>query len=133
MASDDPLRDLGLIPGGRQAPAGRVRSTLGWANAVFQVVMTVLLVGGFTVLGVVMAVQGVRAWGRTDAYILIPCVPLIFGLAAFMAYHGAGDTNLWVEIDGDEIRARHLYTLRVTRRRVEEIEEVRTLYFALRG
>jgi hypothetical protein len=55
----------------------------------------------------------------------------MLALAAFLAYHGAGDVNLWVEVDGDVVRARHLYTRRVTTRRVAEIEEVKTLAFAM--
>lgn len=57
----------------------------------------------------------------------------MLALAALMAYHGADDMDLWVEVDGDVVRARRLYTMRVRTRRVGEIEEVRTLEFAARG
>lgn len=134
MYDDRLLRDFGLMPGAEPAPAGKVRSTLKWHNAIFQVVMTVLLVGGIAALGLWFAIGGIRGWGtQPDAPLLLAASPAMLGLAALLAYHGAGDVNLWVEVDGDVIRARHLYSLRVTTRRVGEIEEVRTLAFAAGG
>jgi hypothetical protein len=53
MGHDDLLRDFGILPGGPGKPFGRVRSTLKWHNAIFQVVMSTLLVGGSTAMGVI--------------------------------------------------------------------------------
>jgi len=131
MYDDRLLRDFGLMPGAEEAPAGKVRSSLTRGNAAFQVVMTLLMVGGSAGLGVWFAIGGIRGWGvEPDALLLIAGCPGMLALAAFLAYHGAGDVNLWVEVDGDVVRASHLYTRRVTTRRVAEIEEVKTLAFA---
>ncbi len=130
MYDDRLLRDFGLLPGAEEVPAGKVRSSLKRSNAVFQVVMSLLMVGGAAALGVWFAISGIREWdAKPDAPFLIAACPAMLALAAFLAYHGAGDVNLWVEVDGDVVRARHLYTLRVTARSVGEIEEIRTLAF----
>ena len=131
MYDDRLLRDFGLTPGAEEAPAGKVRSSLTRGNAAFQVVMSLLMVGGVVALGVWFAIAGIRGWGvEPDAPLLIAGCPAMLALAALLAYHGAGDVNLWVEVDGDVVRARHLYTLRVTTRHIAEIEEVKTLAFA---
>ncbi len=54
-------------------------------------------------------------------------VPLVgFG---YIVYRATGNVYAWIELDGDTLRAKHLYTRRVVERTIGEIEELRTLVF----
>jgi hypothetical protein len=60
-------------------------------------------------------------------------IPLVmWGGGAFLMYHMI-HTFDWVEFDGEVLRARHLYTRRLWVCRVEDIEEVRPAYGAVKG
>jgi len=83
MYDDRLLRDFGLMPGAEEAPAGKVRSSLTRGNAAFQVVMSLLMVGGVAALGVWFAIAGIRGWGvEPDAPLLIAGCPAMLALAA---------------------------------------------------
>jgi hypothetical protein len=63
MDDDRLLRDFGHIPGTEEATAGKVRSSLTRGTAVFEVAMTLLMVGRSAGLGVWFAISGIQDWG----------------------------------------------------------------------
>ncbi|MGH7170805.1 MAG: hypothetical protein ACRELG_11040 [Gemmataceae bacterium] len=56
-------------------------------------------------------------------------------LAGFscIIYFATRNDYAWVELDGEKLRARHLYTRRVVERSIGEIEDLLSLVFQVRG
>ncbi len=50
----------------------------------------------------------------------------------YIVYRATRNDYAWVELDGETLRAKHLYTGRVVERSIEEVEDLLTLVFQVR-
>ena len=121
----DFFRDYGIIPHGVAPPPYTVRCYLPRGHIVGQYVFTG-----------VMASFGI-AIGAVFAFTLpFPANVLASGAAlcgfGCLVYLATRNDYAWIELDGDLLRARHLYTQRVIERSIDEIEDLLTLVFQIR-
>lgn len=132
MDKNNPIRDYGVLPAAGKIPVGQVRSELTRGNIFGQYLMTFLMLGGcagpFLVFGIIAAIVGLHSWGTKYAVLIIG-LPVMGSLACFLVWvtmKVVNRSNRWVELDGDIVRAKNLYTGKLTERRVAEIEEITT-------
>ena len=116
----------GIDPQAAQPAGGTVRSRLTTGNIIGQWIAVVLFGVGPVLLGLLLLM-------------VVPVWQVRLGLGGFFCTFGlfigffiARDVNEWVEIDGDKLRWKHLFTRRINECRVGEIEEIVTLTLALR-
>jgi len=126
MQRDELLRTYGILPERTSPPRGPIRSTLTKGNVIGQWIALVL----FGVCPVLLSLF---------LLIVVPVLPVRLGLGGFFFAFGlivgfliARDVNEWVELDGDTLRWKHLFTRRVQERKIREIEAVVTLTLAIR-
>ena len=116
----DFFRDFGILPYGQAAPLDKIRSYLPWGHVVGQYIATGLM----SAFGLGMAVL----FGLTLPFpinlIAAPAPLLLFG---FLVYLVTRNDYAWVELDGDILRAKHLYTRRIVERPIADIEDLLTL------
>lgn len=126
MQRDELLRTYGILPE-RSAPRrGLIRSSLTRGNIIGQWIAFALFGVGPILLGLLLL-------------IVVPVFSVRLGLGMFFCGLGlilgfliARDVNEWVELEGDTLRWKHLFTRRVHERRISEIEQVVTLTLAIR-
>ncbi len=125
--SDTPdfFRDFGILPYGKAAPSDRVRAFLPWGHVIGQYLATGLM----------------SAFGLGIAVLFALTLPFPFNLPAAVAaialfgslvYFVTRNDYGWVELEGDVIRAKHLYTRRIVERPLEEIHDLLTLVIQVR-
>lgn len=137
MPDSPSLRDFGVLPGGAPLPSSRVRSEMSGGQAFGQYLMSALMAlgcgGAFCSLGIMFLVLGVRSWGTRDAMFLLGAPLFLVMGAAFWVITAvvAARSNRWVELDGEVIRAKNLYTGRITERPVWTLTEITTEVFAV--
>jgi hypothetical protein len=121
----DFFRDFGIIPQGVPPPPETVRSYLPRRHVVGQFIMTGIMssVG----LGAALLV----ALGFSFPWNLLAAVGMLGGFAALI-YLATRNDYTWVELDGETIRAKHLYTRRIVERSVEDIQDLLTLVVRVR-
>ncbi len=126
MKRDELLRMYGLVPERAALPRGPIRSRLTTGNIIGQWIAFAMFGVGPLLLGLLLAV-------------VVPVLPVRLGLAGFfcglgliLGYLIAHDVNEWVELDGDALRWKPLFTQRVRERSVGEIETIETLTLAMR-
>ncbi len=119
------FRDFGVLPDDLRPPAEKIRSFLSSGRIVGQYIGT----------GIVSAL----GLGLTVLFALTLPVPLSLlacaaALAAFgtFVYLVTHNDYRWVELEGDTLRAKHLYTRRTIERHVDEIESLGTMVYAVR-
>jgi hypothetical protein len=121
MERNEILRKYGFLPEMARPSVGPVRSRLTTGSVVGQ------WFGLITVVGL---------QGAPGLYFLLaaPDPKIAFGLGglciAFAVHSGfaiARDANQWVEVDGDTLRWKHLYSRRVNERDISEIDAVVTM------
>jgi hypothetical protein len=120
------FRDSGILPEGLQPPPERIRSFLSTGRIVGQYIGTgiVSAVGlGFVVL---FALTMPLPLG------LLGCAAALTGFGAFV-YLATHNDYRWIELEGNTLRARHLYTGRTVERSVDEIECLATMVYLARG
>jgi hypothetical protein len=121
----DFFRDFGIIPYDVPRPAGPVRSYLSWGHVVGQYIGSGIMLGLGLGLGTLFA-------------LLMPLPVNILASAAVVAccgwlvYRATRNDCAWVELDGDVLRAKYLYTGRIIERSIEEIDDLLTLVYQLR-
>jgi hypothetical protein len=121
----DLFRDFGILPHGVAPPGGRVRAYLPWVHVIAQYLGTGLMAGLGIGMGLVLALT-------------LPLPVNLLAAAATLAgfgyivYRATRNDYSWVELDGDTIRARHLYTRRGVERSIEEIDDLLTYVFLVR-
>jgi hypothetical protein len=126
MQRDEILRTYGISPE-RTAPSrGPVRSRLTTGNIVGQWI-------AFLLFGVAPVLLGLLL------LIVVPVLSIRLGLGIFFCLFGlivgfliARDVNEWVELDGDRLRWKHLFTRQVREHQISEIESIVTLTLAIR-
>ncbi len=121
----DFFRDFGILPDGVSPPAETVRSYLPWGHVIAQFLGTALMSG--------LGIGGALLMALTMPFpmnVFAPIAPLAgFG---YIVYLATRNDYAWVELDGQQLRAHHLYTRRMIERPIEEIEELLTLVFQVR-
>jgi hypothetical protein len=123
----DFFRDFGIILFGTAPPRGRVRSYLPWGHVIGQYVAMILI------LGFGLAVAALFAFTLPFPRPVNVLIGLgVFAGAAGLAYLVGHRDYVWVELDGDTIRAKHLYSQRVIERSVAEIDDLLTLVIQIR-
>jgi hypothetical protein len=120
------FRDFGILPVDLSPPHGRVRSFLSSGRVVGQYIGT----GIVAALGVGFAVL----------FALTLPLPLgllgvVAALAAFAAFVHLATHNdyRWVELDGNTLRARRLYTGRIVERAIQDIDCLGTMVYQVGG
>jgi hypothetical protein len=121
----DFFRDYGVIPHGVSPPPQIVRCFLPWGHVVGQYLGTALMSGLGLGMGVLFALT------------LPPPVNVLGSGAAlaatgYLIYMVTRNDYSWVELDGETLRAKHLYTRRVVERPIEEVEDLLTLVSQVR-
>lgn len=111
------FRDFGILPENLQPPAGLVRGYISPARITGQYIATVL------VILVAVAIMALLLWLAKPPLSYFGCVVTALCFALFV-YWATKDDYYQIELDGDELRAKHLYTGRVITRRVQEIERL---------
>ncbi|HET6882643.1 MAG TPA: hypothetical protein VFI31_20920 [Pirellulales bacterium] len=123
---DETLRMYGIYPQ-RTLPASvSVRSRLTTGNIIGQWIAFVLFGVGPILLGLLLLTV-VPVWQVRLGLGGFFCA---FGL--FVGYFIAHDVNEWVELDGDKLRWKHLFTRQVNECGIGEIDAIVTLTLALR-
>ncbi len=125
--SDAPdfFRDFGILPYGHASPAGRVRAFLPWGHVVGQYIATGLM----SAFGL-----GIAALFAFTLMLPLNVIAAATTLALFgwLICFATRNDYVWVELDGDVLRAKHLYTRRVVERPLEEIQDLLTMVIQIR-
>jgi hypothetical protein len=121
----DFFRDHGIIPYGVPPPAGTVRAYLPWWHIVGQYLFTAVLLAFGLGIGLLFALTLPRPLNVAAA------AAALAGVAALI-YLATRNDYAWIELDGDTLRAQHLYTRRIIERPVEEIDDLLTLVLQIR-
>jgi hypothetical protein len=126
MERDELLRTYGIVPKRSEPPRQAIRSRLTGVN-IFGQWLAFLMFGVSPLLLAILLL------------IVVPILEVRLGLAAFFGFFGlvvgfliARDVNEWVELDGNLIRWKHLFTRLVDERPVSELESIETLTLAFR-
>ena len=116
------FRDFGILPDDLPEPAGKVSCFFSKGRIAGQYIATGLI----SALG--LALTALIALTMQPPLALLACVAMLMGFATFV-YLGTHNDYGWVELDGNTIRAKHLYTGRMITRSVGEIESLVTILF----
>lgn len=126
MQRDEILRTYGIVPQRTEPPKEAIRSRLTGINIFGQ--WLAFLMFGVSPLALAILLL-----------IVVPVWEVKLGLAAFFGFFGllvgfliARDVNEWVELDGNTLRWKHLFTRLVDERPVSELESIETLTLAFR-
>jgi hypothetical protein len=120
------FRDFGIHPEGLKPPAAaRIRSYLSTGPIVGQYIFT----GIVAVLGLGLAVAFVLTLPLALA--VLGAAAALIGFAAIIHLATHNDYR-WIELDGNTLRARHLYFGRTVERSLEEIDCLGTMVYQVR-
>lgn len=114
------FRDFGILPENMQPPTGKVRAFLSPARIAGQYVGTVIVVG------IGLLAMGLSIWLLPSPLNVLGALAQIAGWGVF-AYLATRNDYDWVELDGEALRAHHLYTGCILERKVQEIERLVTV------
>jgi hypothetical protein len=120
------FRDFGIIPDRVQPPRGVVRAYFSWGH-VFGQYLASALMSAFG-LGIATLFAFTLPWPVN----VLAALGFVIGTAALICLVGRND-YVWVELDGDTLRARHLYTGRQHERSIADIDHVQTLVLQYRN
>ena len=115
----DFFRDFGIIPHGVPAPTGIVRAYFPRGTMFSQYLGTLFF------SGLAIALSGFLALYLPSPLNLLGS-SCVLGLNGLWIYGVIRNDYAWIELEGDTLRARHLYTGRVVERSVDEIEDLLT-------
>lgn len=121
----DFFRDFGILPYGIVDPPETVRASFSLSQRIGQYLATILMSGFGIGLGMLCAFNL-----SFPANLLALQVPF-FGFGCFV-YYATRNDYAWIELNGEKLRAQHLYTGRIVERPIEEIEDLLTLVFSSR-
>src|SRR5260370_29503659 len=121
----DFFRDFGIIPQGVSPPPETIRCYLPWGHVIGQYVVTSVMAGFGIGIGVLFALTLPFPVNALASSATLACFGYIVYLAARNDYSCG-------ELDGDKLRARHLYTRRVIERSIRDIEDLLTLALQIR-
>jgi hypothetical protein len=121
MAESNPgFRDFGILPDDLPPPPETVRCFFSTGRVVGQYIGTAIV----SLLGIGFAVLFAFTMSSPLNWLAAAASLMGFGAFVYLATH---HDRRWVELEGDTIRAKHLYTGRVIERSVAEIESLGTL------
>jgi hypothetical protein len=116
----DFFRDYGIIPHGVPPPSRRVRAYLPRGHVVGQYIAVGLLSAFGLGIGVLFALT------LPSPVNVLACAGILV-CCGWLVYVVGRNDYVWVELDGDTLRARHLYTRRVIERPIEKIDDLFTI------
>lgn len=121
----DFFRDFGIIPFGVGAPpAETIRCELFWPQVIGQYVFTGVMSGlGLGVASLILL---------TLDFPLNLTSALAAACFGYLVYVATRYDVSWVELDGETLRAKHLYTRRVFERSIADIDHLLTLVYEVR-
>ncbi len=126
MKREDVLRNYGLTPQRGASTRGPIRSSLSTSAIIGQWVAFFLFGISPNLLGLVfLTLMPAPLMGISMGI----CFCLFGGIMGYLIAH---DVNEWVEIDGDTLRWRQLFTRQVDEHHVGELAEILTLTLAVR-
>lgn len=108
------FHEFGILPDDLQPPTGPVRAELSSGRAIAQYVFTliILAIGGAAIWLTQWLLPAPLAWVGCGATLLATLA---------LVYLGTHRDYRWIELDGQTLRAKHLYTGRVVERSVRDI------------
>jgi len=121
----DFFRDFGILPQGIAPPSETVRAYFHRGHVIGQYLAAFLMSGFGIGIGLLFALTL-----PFPVNMFAAAVPLV--AAGYVVYRATRNDYAWVELEGEKLRAQHLYTRRVVERSVEEIEDLLTLVFQVR-
>src|SRR5262249_43326854 len=122
---DRNFRDFGILPDDLQPPPDKIRCYFSPGRIVGQYLGTGIVAS----LGLGLAV--LFALTMRFPMSSLACVATLAGFGAFV-YLVARHDYRWVELEGNTLRAKHLYTGRTIERSVDEVECLRTIVYQVR-
>lgn len=126
---DEPdfFRDYGIIPYDMPPPAaGTIRCFLSWGHVIGQYVFSVIMLGFGLGIGILFAFT-------LPSPLNVLASATAFAGFGFLIYIATRNDYVWVELDEDVLRAKHLYMRWIIERPIEEIEDLLTLVFQIRS
>lgn len=120
--SPDHFRDFGILLNELTPPKETVRACLPLRHVIGQYLATCLIASGGGAMALLFGLFSPFPTNILGTSAMLA----LFGYIVFRAMH---NDYIWVELDGEKIRAKHLYTRRVVERSIEEIEDLLTLVF----
>ncbi len=120
MPATSSFRDFGILPQDLQPPPATVRSFLSTGRIIGQYIATAL------VFAVAAGILLLVVWLMPSPVKWVASAAVVFAFASLI-YAGTRRDYAWVELTGDTIRAKHLYTGHILERNIEEIESLSTL------
>lgn len=121
----DAFRDFGILPEDAAPPAGIIRANFSVGTVIGQYIGTAFM----SSLGLGGAVVGLLA-APFPTNLVVATMPLVlFGGIVWLATR---HDYAWIELDGDILRAQHLYTGSIVERNVREIDDLLTLVIQAR-
>jgi hypothetical protein len=122
----DFFRNFGIIPHGVAPPTGIVRAYFPWFQVFGQYLLTCLM----SCVGIGLGLYCARNLPYPASVLAAAASLAGFGI---IVYLGTRNDYLWVELDGETLRAQHLYTGRIIERSIDEIDDLLTLVFLVRS
>jgi hypothetical protein len=122
----DFFRDFGILPEDSPPPPETIRAEFSAVRVFGQYLGTFIMSALGIGIGTLMAVTIMFPIN------LIAAAVALGGFGA-LVYLATRNDYRWVELHGDTLRARHLYTGRIVERSIEEIDELITILFQVRG
>lgn len=122
----DFFRDFGIIPFGVSPPPQTVRAYLSRGHVMGQYLGTGIAAGFGIGLGLLSALAP-----PFPANIIASAAT--FAGCVYFIYLVTRNDYYWVELDGETLRAQHLYTRRIIERSIDEIEDLLTLVIQVRS
>ena len=125
MDPQELVKNFGILPAGQPIPTGIVRGSMRTSTIVGQYVFSILFLGFFALAGFVLLGVAFLASLTMETRLMLGALGVFFLCAtAFIYALGPANDYQWVEIDGDTLRAKHLYTQKVTHRRIADINDI---------
>jgi hypothetical protein len=121
----DFFRDFGILPYGQAAPPEKVHCYLPWGHVVGQYIATGLMAAFGLGIGALFAFTVPLPFNVLAAV----APPLLAGALIYLATR---NDYVWIELDGDTLRAKHLYTRRIVERPIEDVKDLLTLVIQVR-
>ncbi len=116
------FRDFGILPENLQPPPEKLRGYYSTGRVIGQYIAT----GFVSALGLGLIVLFVLTMPPTLS--LLGCAAALAGFGTFV-YLATHNDYRWVELEGNTLRAQHLYTGRTLERSIEEIDSLSTLVY----
>jgi hypothetical protein len=120
----DPFRDFGILPRGTPPPPETVRSFLSPGRIIGQYIASGL------VAAVGLGLATLLALTMPFPLNLLACGAALAGFGTFVHLATHNDYR-WIELDGNTLRAKHLYTGRVIERPIADIEALATMVYQI--